>query len=78
MLLTIQLKRRPYSALATASRTSSASLLLWLRVIVSPRATIPDVVNASQRSWLSTPRSDATETYFTEFWIQLMERFIVI
>lgn len=47
MRLTIQLKRRPYSALAMASLTSVAFSTVFGRIIVSPRVTTQWEVRAS-------------------------------
>lgn len=47
MRLTIQLKRRPYSALAMASLTSVAFSTVLGRIIVSPRVTTQWEVRAS-------------------------------
>jgi len=61
--LTIQLNNRPYRALAMASLTPTVSSTLFCRMIVSPRAIIPDVVNASVNWSVSTPsRLDTTAT----------------
>lgn len=59
MRLTIQLNVRPYNALAMASLISAVSDTLFRRMIVSPRAIIPEVVSASVSSPAFTPsRSD--------------------
>jgi len=55
MRLTIQLNNRPYNALAIASLTPAVSERLLCLTIVSPRAIMPDVVNASVSSLALTP-----------------------
>lgn len=60
ILLTIQEKRRPYSALDMASRASTASCTLLALTITSPLATIPVLVKHSSRSLTSRPSNCAT------------------
>ena len=60
ILLTIQLNRRPYIALAMASLTFTASSTELCLIMVSPRATIPSVVRASCRSLPSMPSKSET------------------
>ena len=62
ILLTIQEKRRPYSALDMASRASTASCTLLALTITSPLATIPVLVKHSSRSLTSRPSNCATAT----------------
>lgn len=74
MRLTIQLKRRPYSALAMASLTSVAFSTVLGRIIVSPRVTTQWEVSASCSSsaWIHSkdaPRKEGHKhSWEADFW----------
>jgi len=73
--LTIQLNNRPYNALAIASLTPAASVKLFCRTIVSPRAIIPDVVSDSLSSPASTPSRPETTHRSTEADLDMLRMF---
>ena len=61
MRLTIQLNKRPYNALAMASRESIASGTELSLTINSPLATIPVVVKDSTKSTAGIPNNLETD-----------------